>query len=147
MVILATLIMAFAIPGKASPGVLLPMLLFADVLAVIYYLRECQWVILLKIIPLTAIGIIIGYYIVDLIPIDFFEKLLGVLILSLLILDIALSNRKKDLKVGWISTSIIGVLAGIATMIANAAGPILGIYLLQMGMTKKEFIGTRSWFF
>ncbi len=40
-----------------------------------------------------------------------------------------------------------GLTAGIATMLANAAGPIFAIYLLQMGMEKKQFVGTRSWFF
>jgi uncharacterized membrane protein YfcA len=32
-------------------------------------------------------------------------------------------------------------------MIANAAGPLLGLYFLQLGLPKKNFVGTRSWYF
>lgn len=145
--ILAILLMAIAIPGKGSPGVLLPMLLLGDIFAVIYYHRECKWHILFKIFPLTAVGIAIGYFSVNAIPSEVFEKVLGVIILIMLGLEIGLSYRNKTIQGGLIVTSIIGILAGIATMIANAAGPIFGVYLLQMGLTKEEFVGTRSWFF
>ena len=154
--ILAILLMALAIPGKTSPGIILPMLLFADILAVIYYHRQCQWSILFRIFPLTAVGVIIGYYSVDHIPTEIFEKVLGLIILVILSLEVFISSRKKnenstntviEKKSNWIIISFIGIAAGISTMIANAAGPIFGIYLLQMGLTKKEFVGTRSWFF
>ena len=145
--ILAILLMALAIPGKGSPGVLLPMLLLGDIFAVIYYHRECQWKILFKIFPLTALGIIIGFLSVNAIPNELFEKVLGIIILIMLFLEMGLSLRNKQIKGGILVTSIIGIMAGIATMIANAAGPIFGIYLLQMGLTKEEFVGTRSWFF
>jgi len=149
--ILAILLMALAFPGKASPGVILPMLLFADILAVMYYHRECQWNILFKIFPLTAVGVIIGYFTVDHIPTDIFEKVLGIIILAMLSLEFYLSKKNNQTSPktssSWLTISVIGIMAGIATMIANAAGPIFGIYLLQMGLTKKEFVGTRSWFF
>ena len=32
-------------------------------------------------------------------------------------------------------------------MLANAAGPIMAIYLLMMKLPKKTFIGTKAWFF
>jgi uncharacterized membrane protein YfcA len=41
----------------------------------------------------------------------------------------------------------MGLLAGTTTMLANAAGPIMVIYLLAMGLPKKEFIGTGAWYF
>ena len=147
--ILAILLMALTFPGKASPGIILPMLLFADILAVIYYHRECQWGILLKIFPLTALGVVIGFFTVDHIPAGIFEKVLGVIILTMLVLELYISkqNKPRPKESSWFTISLIGIMAGIATMIANAAGPIFGIYLLQMGLTKKEFVGTRSWFF
>jgi len=145
--ILAILLMAIAIPGKGSPGILLPMLLLGDIFAVIYYHRECKWKILFKIFPLTAVGIVIGFLSVNAIPSDIFERVLGIIILTMLFLEIGMSYRGKKIEGGFFVTSVIGIMAGIATMIANAAGPIFGIYLLQMGLTKEEFVGTRSWFF
>jgi uncharacterized membrane protein YfcA len=41
----------------------------------------------------------------------------------------------------------MGLLAGITTMMANAAGPVMAIYLLAMQLPKTEFVGTGAWFF
>ena len=41
----------------------------------------------------------------------------------------------------------MGVLAGFTTMIGNVAGPIMGIYLLSMGLDKHAFMGTAAWFY
>ena len=41
----------------------------------------------------------------------------------------------------------MGVLAGAATMLANAAGPVFAVYLIAVGLPKMEFVGTSAWFF
>ncbi len=145
--ILAVLLMALAIPGKASPGVLLPMLIAADLMAVLYYRRSCQWDILLKLLPLTLVGVGIGFLVLYLVPDTNFERIIGWTILAMLALDILMTDAVRKHMRGRVMTGIAGALAGAASMIANAAGPIFGVYLLQMGLTKSEFIGTRSWFF
>jgi uncharacterized protein len=145
--ILAVLLMALAIPGKASPGVLLPMLVAADIMAVIYYRRSCQWRILFRLLPPTALGVVIGYLTVGLIPELVFARIIGGVILLMLLLELFVLGRGRLQRGNLWFTGIVGIFAGIATMIANAAGPVFGIYLLQMGLTKQEFVGTRSWFF
>lgn len=145
--ILAVLLMALAIPGKASPGVLLPMLIAADIMAVIYYRRSCQWHILLKLLPLTLVGVGIGFVFLRLVPDTNFERIIGWIILAMLAMDFAMSEGFRQHMSGRVMTGIAGALAGAASMVANAAGPIFGVYLLQMGLTKSEFVGTRSWFF
>lgn len=145
--ILAVLLMALAIPGKASPGVLLPMLIVADIFAVIYYRRDCQWGILLRLFPLTAVGVAIGYFTINLVPAWVFQQSIGIVILAMLVLEMALPKGRQTKLGGWVLTGFVGIFAGIATMVANAAGPIFGIYLLQMGLNKKDFVGTRSWYF
>ena len=141
--ILAVLLMALAIPGKASPGVLLPMLIVADIFAVIYYRRHCDWGILLKLFPLTAVGVVIGYLSVDLVPTEVFEKVIGGTILFMLVFEMLVPQKTRTSAL----TAFVGVFAGISTMVANAAGPVFGVYLLQMGLPKQQFVGTRSWFF
>lgn len=145
--ILAVLLMALAIPGKASPGVLLPMLIAADIMAVLYYRRECQWSILLKLLPLTLVGLMVGYAFLWVAPDVNFEKIIGWIILIMLGLDFFLTSDIKTRLQGRVLTGTVGVFAGASSMIANAAGPVFGIYLLQMGLKKSEFVGTRSWFF
>lgn len=145
--ILAVLLMAMAISGKASTGAMIPMALAADVMAVIYYRRACQWNILRKLFPLTLVGVIVGYFILKTIPDYNFTRVIGWIILAMLGFDLSLTDGLRKRMKGHFFTSIAGVLAGSASMVANAAGPIFGIYLLQMGLKKSEFVGTRSWFF
>lgn len=145
--ILAVLSMAMAIPGKNSPGVLLPMLVMADFFAVVFYRRHCQWRILVRMLPLTFVGVILGYFLIGIIPNENFGKVIGGLFLVMLLMDISVPDSAKRHFEGWLLTSIFGVLAGIATMIANAAGPVFAIYLLRMGLDKKEFVGTRAWYY
>jgi len=142
--ILAVLLMALAITGKGSPGVLLPMLVVADVFAVIYFRRHCNWGILLKLFPLAAVGVVLGYFAVDIVSVEVFEKVIGFTILFMLGFELLVPQRQNA---PIFLTVLVGILAGFATMVANAAGPIFGVYLLQMGLPKKEFVGTRSWYF
>ncbi|HIP22247.1 MAG TPA: sulfite exporter TauE/SafE family protein [Rhodobacteraceae bacterium] len=145
--ILAVLLMALAIPGSSSPGVLLPMLIAADIMAVIYYRRACQWRILARLIPPAILGVALAWWFLSVTSGYDFNQLIGWVILAMLALDILISDGLRALVQGKLLTGVIGTMAGAASMVANAAGPIFGIYLLQMGLSKSEFIGTRSWFF
>ena len=147
--ILAVLLMALAIPGRESPGVLLPMLIAADIMAVIYYRRSCQWHLLVRLAPATLVGVVLAWGLLastSTISFDY-SRFIGWVILAMLALDLLLSEGLRRFVRGRALTALIGSLAGAASMLANAAGPIFGIYLLQMGLTKAEFVGTRSWFF
>ena len=147
MGILAVVSMALAFPGKASPGILLPMLVFADLLAVLYYRRSTDWSILLRIMPAAAIGVAAGYFIVDLLPAEHFNRVIGGIILALVALGWVFERNKHLFQKGPTMALAFGVIAGAASMISNAAGPIFAIYLLQLGLNKETFVGTRSCFF
>ncbi len=144
---MSVLLMALAIPGPTSPGVLLPMLIAADIMAVIYYRCACQWRILLRLIPPAIIGVALAWWFLSSTSGYDFSKLIGWVILAMLALDILITEALRAMVRGRVLTGIIGSLAGAASMVANAAGPIFGIYLLQIGLNKSEFVGTRSWFF
>jgi uncharacterized membrane protein YfcA len=38
-------------------------------------------------------------------------------------------------------------MAGITTMLANAAGPVIALYLLAVALPKLELVGTSAWLF
>lgn len=44
-------------------------------------------------------------------------------------------------------TLLFGLVAGFATMVANAGGPSMSLYLLASGFTMLGFLGTGAWFF
>ena len=41
----------------------------------------------------------------------------------------------------------MGGSAGLTTMMANAAGPVMALYLLAVDLPKLQFVGTSAWFF
>ncbi|MDP5275406.1 sulfite exporter TauE/SafE family protein [Chengkuizengella axinellae] len=144
-------IFASTFPAKESIGILLPMLIAADIVAVTYYRRTVVWKYLFKLIPWVLGGMLLGFLV--LIPIENEELslLLGIIILTLIILHISKNKLESWLQSKFTESSIflniLGVLAGFTTMVGNAAGAIMAIYLLTKGLKKNEFIGTGAWFF
>lgn len=145
---LAILIVAYVIPAKASTGLILPMLIVGDVFAVAYYRRHAVWRHILRLSPFAAVGIIFGTYFLGKVNDRQLRLIIGSVVLILLAIN-WWRNRKGDLPIptGWWFPAVMGLLAGVVTMMANAAGPIMMIYLLAMRLPKDAFIGTGAWYF
>ncbi len=147
MLVVPTLAIIFG--GKASTGILLPILMMADVFAVIYYHRHAQWKYLWKLLPFAFVGIGIALWVGKIVNDDWFKNIIAVMVF----LSIGLMlwrDRKKDKTLfpdNWWFAAFMGILGGFATMIGNVAGPIFAIYLLAMHLPKNRFIGTTAWFF
>lgn len=142
-------ILAAIFGGKDSTGILLPMLVVGDIFAVWYYNRHAEWSNIRRLLPWTfaglAVGLAVGSYIND----KQFKMLIAVVVLICLTLLVYMERKGENFKVpqaAWFY-ALIGVAAGFATMIGNAAGPIMSIYFLAMGFKKNDFMGTSAWFF
>jgi uncharacterized protein len=146
--ILLPALAAMAMPARASTGFILPVLIEGDCMAVAYWRRKASWPSLLRVLPWTALGIVAGYFLMGLLSDAIFKPLLGAMILGIVALDFVRRLAKLDLRVhSRAFAAVIGVLAGAFTMIANAAGPVMTIYLLSMDLPKDEFVGTGAWFY
>ena len=140
-------IMAGIFGAKPSTGIVLILLIFADFFGVWFYHRHADIKLILKLSPSTIFGILLGILIGDRISDAQFTVLLaGILILGALVMGANLNNNLK-VKPSFLLSFITGSVAGISTMIGNAAGPIMSIYFLAMGLEKNSFIGTGAWFF
>ncbi|MEW9050807.1 MAG: sulfite exporter TauE/SafE family protein [Neobacillus sp.] len=151
MGILVVTILMVIFPAKESIGIQLPMLIIADIFAVIFYRRSVVWKYLISLIPWVLTGIIFGYYVLNQINSDQLKPMIGILVLALTILHISrdrLGDKFNNAlpKSMWFSVTM-GILAGFTTMIGNAAGGVMAIYLLMKGLPKQEFVGTGAWFF
>src|ERR1044071_858127 len=73
-------IMAIVFGGKASTGIVLPLLCVADVMAVIYYNRHARWGHVWKLLPWMVIGIFIGVYVGKDLNESIFRKIMAVII-------------------------------------------------------------------
>lgn len=129
--------------AKSSTGILLILLIMADIFGVRYYHMHADMRQLVKLIPSTIIGIVTGVFVGDQISDEYFQLLLVIVIIS----GVLMTVIKVEIKERKIFSIIVGFLGGFVTMIGNAAGPIMSIYFLSMGFNKNKFIGTAAWFF
>lgn len=142
-------IMASIFGGKLSVGIVLPLLIFADVFAVSYYHRHATWRYLFLALPWAMLGIIAATFLGNGIDEGQFKTILAIVILFGITLMLWQEIRKspKKLPDNWWFAAILGLAGGFTTMIGNAAGPIMSIYLLSMHLSKNNYIGTAAWFF
>ena len=147
MIVVPTLAIIFG--GKASTGILLPMLMMADLFGVGYYHRHAEWKYLWKLFPFAFIGVGLALWVGEVVNDEWFKNIIAILVF--ICIGLMLWKDKKSGKNLfpdnlWFAASM-GVLGGFATMIGNVAGPIFAIYLLAMHLPKNSFIGTGAWFF
>jgi uncharacterized protein len=143
-------LLALMFQAKASTGLLLPLLAFADIFAVLYYRRHAQWSHIIKLLPPALVGIFAGSIIIRLINNAQLKPIIGVIVLSMLALNYWRSKKNNDsthIPTHWSFAVCMGFFAGVTTQLANAAGPIMVIYLLAMRFDKHKFIGTGAWYF
>ncbi|WJG08574.1 sulfite exporter TauE/SafE family protein [Aliiglaciecola sp. LCG003] len=141
-------IMALIFGGKASSGLMLPMLIMADLFAVKYYHRHANWGFLLKLFPSAAVGVLIATVIGNNIDDLLFKQIMGGIIFVSLGIMIWMETVNKDKVPDYMWFAILmGTLGGITTMIGNLAGSVMALYLLSMRLPKNEYIGTAAWFF
>lgn len=141
-------LMAIVLGGKASTGVVLPLLCAADIMAVKYYHRHAEWVHFWKLIPWMAVGILIGVYVGGDMDEVLFKKIMAIIIVATVFIMLYLEIKKKLVvpsNKGFVIT--MGLISGFTTMIGNLAGAFANIYFLAMRMPKERFIGTAAWVF
>lgn len=146
---LSVVMFAQIMPAKQATGIVLPLLIVGDLMAVAAYRSHTQWRFLWKLFPWTAAGVIIGYFALGRIDDRQARVLIGVIVLCLVVVHVL--RRRGAVKGegdhgGWFAP-MIGVLAGFTTLVANAAGPLMAIYLLAMRLPKFQFLGTGAFFF
>ena len=146
--VLIVTLMALAFGGKASTGMLMPLLIVGDIFAISYYHRHTQWHYLKKFLPWMMLGVVLGVFIGKDLPEKTFQLGMGVTILATLGMLVWWEQKKeKKVPTHWTFGGFMGVMAGITTMIGNLAGAFSNIYFLALKLPKNHFIGTAAWLF
>jgi uncharacterized membrane protein YfcA len=148
--ILVVPLMALVLPARQSTGILLGILILADLFAVTYHRRNARWGHVLRLLPAAFAGIVAGYFGLKVVNDRQLKPIIGAIVLVMLAVNYWRTRTKgKDAPIPtqWWFALGLGFMAGVTTMMANAAGPIMIIYLLAMRLPKIEFVGTGAWFF
>lgn len=151
--IVAVPLLAFVLGGRLSVGTAIPMLIFADLFAVRFYWKSTSWKDLASLLPGVIVGFVLGAVgLFLLVPVkgqkDPLNVAIGVIVL-LMLLTTLLRGKLGDKMVPTspIGVKVTGALAGFTTMVSNAAGPVMQIYLVATKMPKEAMLGTTSVYF
>ena len=148
--LVTVIVFAQLFPGRESTGSLLPLLICGDILAVISFRRHADWFQIRRLLPPTFVGVVVGFFLMGVIPDARFKAVIGVSVLMMSMLQAARRFRPDLYKnvphtrgFAW----SLGTACGVTTMLANGAGPIMALYLLAVDLPKLAFVGTSAWFF
>jgi uncharacterized membrane protein YfcA len=101
-------------------------------------------------LPPACAGVVLAAWSMRALDERLYRPVIGWITLGLSILQLVRMYRPDLLgtvpHARWFAWTM-GILAGAATMLANAAGPVFAIYLIAVGLPKMEFVGTSAWFF
>lgn len=160
---LAVAMLALAMPTKESTAAALLMLLTGDVVAVLRYRKAADWKLLRGLIPAVIPGLLLGAWFLSAVDDVLLKRSIGWLLLAFVLLQLGskvFENRHPAAE-RFDSTDhppqaqkphpalsiVAGVTAGFTTMAANAAGPVMAIYLQLAKTDKLRFLGTGAWYF
>ena len=150
--ILSVALFAHVFPSsKQASGLILPLLIFGDFVAVLSYRTHTQWRYVWKLMPWTAGGVVLGYFALGHISDRTARIMIGVIIVSLCALSYGRRyfgvRSEESERWHWALAAALGVTAGFVTLVANAAGPLMALYLVAMRLPKMQFVGTAAVFF
>jgi hypothetical protein len=151
-------IFAEVLPARASTGALLPLLILGDVLAVAFWRRHAVWRHIVRLVPWTLAGIVAGWLAMGRMDDRVMRPVLGATLVAILgvtawrDLSRAAAARRgasfeETVPDQWWFAALFGLVGGVTTMLSNAAGAILTVYLLAMRLPRDAFIGTSAWYF
>ena len=140
--------LALIFGARDSTGVLLPILIFADLFGVYYFHQHANWVLLRRLLPFTLVGVVLATVTGGLISDAVFTHIMVMTI----IVSVVIMVWREVTKEPAIPTSLwfgagCGIAGGFMSMLGNLAGPVMALYLLTMKLPKNQLIGTGAWFF
>ena len=147
-------LLATVLPPVASTGVVLPVLIVGDLIALGLYARHVEVRVLVRLLPAVTVGLALGYWTVRSAGSDTSARVIGVLLLISGLGEL-LRRRRAARGAGAPAPSgdrnlvsvALGAGSGFSTMVANAGGPMMTVYLLRLGVSQRAFLGTVAWFF
>ncbi|KAB2641737.1 MAG: sulfite exporter TauE/SafE family protein [Verrucomicrobia bacterium] len=136
--------------ARLSTGLALPLLIAAD-LTVYPAFRRCgSWRPVWPLLLPTAVGLLGGWFLLGKIDDVLARRIIGGVVLAMV--AVQLGRRQWPQAYQEMADSrgfglAAGVAGGFATMLANAAGPIIQLFLLSRRFGKMDLVGVGARFF
>ncbi len=150
-------LMALVMKIEHVAAVMLPMLVLFDLNAIYHFRSQKDIKKVISFFPFCILGILIGgvfWVLIEEQGIAPYERslkcMVGIIAIVFAIYILFKETIFKNLqpfKPGFKSSLITGILTGISSTLAHAAGPIVSMFMFVQGMNKSLFVGTVAWTF
>ncbi|MDR1622877.1 MAG: sulfite exporter TauE/SafE family protein [Synergistaceae bacterium] len=149
--ILAVPLVAMVFPPKISVGLMLPIYMLADVLSVWNYRRFAKSRYCLPYLLFVGLGVWSASFVAGAVDDRTFGVIIGWTVAVLVTLSAGtdfLQKRKKNLEPveapPLVMSAFFGMTAGLVSALANAAGPIMALYMILARLDKFSILGTTA---
>ena len=147
--VLATPLMTLVMPAHQVIGLLLPILIIADVFAVASHWQRWDQKLILLMLPGAIVGMGLGTLFIANISPETLKRGIGVIALIFIIYKLLESRIMRVTHYtprNW-HGFVAGSLAGFSSTLAHTGGPPTVIYLLMQNISPRTFVATSALFF
>lgn len=164
---LGVAVLALVISPVESSGVVLPTLIVGDLIALSLYGRSADWRVLRRVVPSVVVGVLLGFACLRLLDAAAGARVIGALLVAAGLGELArrtvaartvrraaavpdegvAAGTPPDGRAHRLVQHAVGAGAGLSTMVANAGGPMMTVYLLRARLSTVALLGTTTWFF
>lgn len=151
--------LALALPPKIALGLGAPAMIISDIVGVKNYWGEWDRQELMILIPLAALGVILGTYLIKIAPDTLFKQGIGIFALAFSSFHITkmikgryfgargVNVPKREFTGNKAYSALFGLLGGVASTVAHAGGLMMSVYMLQKRSNPRTFVATLVLFF
>lgn len=148
MGVIIVALMAFVFGAKNSIGIIVPLFIVGDILAVIYFKKYVKRKYLIQFLPAMVIGVLVAVFVGK----DWDESVFKTWISAIILISVVYMFWQEYRKItisnnSFLFSNSIGFAAGFTTMVGNLAGPFANLYFLATQLPKNQIVGTSAWVF
>ena len=142
-------LIAYAVPARTAIGLVMPLLVLADFLAIGAFWKQWKFALIRWPLIGSLPGIALGMLFVNVVSDALLRQALGMLALVLtgllIVRDVWYPTRTY--RPSWWHGLGVGAFAGFSSTVAHAAGPIMALYLIAQRLDKRVFVASSALFF
>ncbi|REK09102.1 MAG: sulfite exporter TauE/SafE family protein [Planctomycetota bacterium] len=137
--------------AKESVGMLVSVLICADLFGVVIYRRHADLAFVKRMLPFLISGTLVGTLVFVLLPGAFYQHFIGAILLLLVFFHFGTKRLHPEppeppdpqpAERSKLVERTVGVCSGSFSMLANAGSVLLVAYLIRLGLPKLVFLGT-----
>ena len=137
--------LSLALPAPIVLGLIAPLMLLSDPIAMRYYWRRWDARQLRLLVPATMLGLLAGTWALGLLSEASLRRTIGVIALGLASLQLATLRRARPLfgeRPHWLVGIAAGFVTGVASIVAHSGGVVSALYLLGTGLPSAVIVAT-----